>query len=152
MTVENSVLKSAIQDRVQLLNGTVFFFENFFVTEMDEGSNVDFSNSQDLITAVADHFMDGRPYGMICNRINSFSINLMDAEKFNQVSNGMVAKAVVTYSENAEKALEIENHFCMFPNKKEFKSVLEAEAWMEQQVAFFKTLDSKPILNRSHLV
>lgn len=150
MTVKNSALKSDIQNSFKLSIGTVYFFENYLLTEMDEGANVDLINGQELIYAIREHFSDGRPYGMICNRINSFSINLLDLEKLHNAANGLVARAIVTYSNQSEKAIELENHFCSFPNKKQFKSLLSAEKWVQEQLNLFKLTNKIPRLNKFH--
>ncbi len=137
MQLINSDLFSKIKNSYTIKNGIVYFFENFFVTEINEGVVQDFENSKDLIPLVDLHFGTDKPFGIISNRINSFSINLLDSEKFRERYPNAIAKAVVSYSEQTTKLFHLESHFCDV-KRKEFKCLLESEKWITNELNILK--------------
>lgn len=109
--------------------GTVYFFENYFIAEFNEGTDIDFFNFQEIHDLVQEHFGDS-PFGFISNRINSYSINLNHAELFNISYPNLKAYAVVVYKSLSEKIFELENIFFEF-NRKAFNDMNDAVKWVE---------------------
>jgi len=54
--------------------------------------------------------------------------------KFNNRENPPIVNAVVSYTENATKFFEVENHFCGSIRKK-FNTLFEAEKWVLIEIA-----------------
>lgn len=64
--------------------GSVYLFDNYIVTEFNEGVDVNFDNFQEVTDIIKNHF-GHRPFGFIANRSNSYSIDLTDSLKFNNL-------------------------------------------------------------------
>ena len=90
--------------------GDLYFFENYLVTEFNEGENVTFENFKEVAEAIKTRYGD-RPIGFISNRINSYSIDLTDAELFNNAFPNVKAYAVIVHKPMTKQIFEIENHF-----------------------------------------
>ena len=109
--------------------GILYFFERFFVGEFNEGVNINYDNFMESANLVNAHFTD-RNFGFIANRINSYSINLGDANKFNTIFPNLKAYAVVCNALFAKGIFEVENQFFSY-NRKIFKGIGEAIVWIE---------------------
>ena len=131
MKVDESTLFKQVQYSYNLVNGKVYFFENFFIMEINEGANVTYDNSKDLLELVDKHYGKDQRFGIISNRIHSYSSNLLDSDKFISHHKNAVGKAVVTYSANSSINFELEGHFCKL-KRKEFKNLYEATIWIEE--------------------
>lgn len=126
MTVKNSLISDQAQDIFKINNGYLYCFENFYISEFDEGIKLCYENNRDYLEIVALYFKD-RPFGYISNRVNSYSMDLTGCDKFLEYHKNVIAKAVVTYTENSSRFLELENYFCPIENTAEFKSLEEAK-------------------------
>ncbi|WP_178985452.1 hypothetical protein [Winogradskyella helgolandensis] len=113
--------------------GRIFLYQNYIVTEFDEGVDINFENFKELSQIIEQNFKD-QPFGFIANRINSYSINLNDAELFNKTFNNAIAYAIVAYSNRTKRIIEIESHFFKF-NKKVFHNFENALDWVEETLA-----------------
>ena len=95
----------------KLLNvklGSVYLFDNFIVTEFNEGVDINFNNFNEVTDIIKTHF-DNRPFGFIANRLNSYSIDLNDATQFNTNFPNLKAYAIVVYNSMTQGIFEIEN-------------------------------------------
>lgn len=133
MLLVNSPLNLKNKTTYKITNGLVYFFEHYYVTEINEGVALNYENSKDLIELVDIHFGDGRPFGVISNRVNSFAIDLLDSDKFKKKHNNAIGKAIVSYSETTTKFINLENYFCEF-NRKSFDCLIKAENWITEQL------------------
>ncbi|WP_262733373.1 hypothetical protein [Gaetbulibacter sp. NE] len=133
MRLTESQLKSKILKTYNLKNGIAHFFENFVVIETSEGVFSDFENSKDLISLIDLHFGTQKPFGIISNRVNSYSINILDSEKFKQRFPNAIAKAVVAYSNRTTDISKLESYFCHI-KRKDFTCLLESEKWMRKEL------------------
>lgn len=113
--------------------GNIYLFEDYFVGEFDEGVDINFENFSDITEIVKIHF-ENRPFGFISNRINSYSLNLNDADLFNAAFPNLKAYAVVIYNTLTEKVFEIENHFFNF-NRKAFTDIEESITWVKNCIS-----------------
>lgn len=132
MTIEKSPQLQSVCKHCEVGIGHLYFFDNFLVAEFNEGVNIDFeafSETKKLIQS----FYGSKPFGFIANRINSYSIVLTEASKFNNAFTNVAAYAVVTYNTLTEKIFEIENHFFDY-NRKSFKHLEEALSWVNIEV------------------
>ncbi|MBO3117597.1 hypothetical protein J4050_12620 [Winogradskyella sp. DF17] len=112
--------------------GTVYFFNNYFIAEFKEGINIDFFNFQEIHELVHNNFGNS-PFGFISNRINSYSIDLNEAQLFNESYPNLKAYAVVAYKAFTERVFELENRFFQF-RRRVFKDIDSAVAWVESQL------------------
>lgn len=130
MKVDESTFFKQVLSSYNIANGHVYFFENFYVLEINEGANVTYDNSRDLIKLVDQHYNDQK-FGIISNRIHSFSSNLLDSDKFISHHKNAVGKAVVTYSASSSINFELESHFCRLKRQK-FNNLYDAVDWIEE--------------------
>jgi hypothetical protein len=118
-----------------ILLGRLYLFDNYVVAEFKEGVDITFDNFNEVTSIIKTKFKD-KPFGFIGNRLNSYSINLRDAPKFNAYFPNLKAYAIVAYSVMTKRVFEVENHFFTF-NRKAFKNLEDATGWVE------KTLSTK---------
>ncbi|WP_338733860.1 hypothetical protein [Mangrovimonas cancribranchiae] len=137
------VLESPIAKHVEatycLEIGDFHFFENYLIAEFKQGVCVSFNDLKEVYDLLLDYYK-GDTYGFISNRINSYSIDVIDMnrhfEKLNQIS----AYAIVTYNLNTKRVLAVEDYY--FNLKRErFTSLLEASNWVANKTAFKKLIN-----------
>ncbi|MFC0604406.1 hypothetical protein [Winogradskyella pulchriflava] len=109
--------------------GDLYFFKDFFIAELNEGINITFENFYEASILIKKYYED-RPFGFISNRKNSYSIDVNDANLYQEAFPNLKAYAIVVYSSLSERIYEIENHFFKF-NRKAFKTLDEAIDWVE---------------------
>ena len=129
MIITNSQLKNKNCKRVKVELGAIYLFDNYVITNFNEGVDINFDNFYDAGITIKDHFY-GRPFGYIANRLNSYSINLNDATIFNKEFPNLKAYAVVVYNSMTERVFEIENHF-FETERNTFKSLESAVDWVK---------------------
>jgi hypothetical protein len=110
--------------------GSVYLFDNYVVTEFKEGVDVNFDNFKEVSEIIKTHF-NNKPFGFIANRLNSYSIDLTDAKKFNANFPNLEAYAIVLYNSLTQRVFEIENHFFEY-NRAAFKTLENAAEWVEE--------------------
>jgi len=110
--------------------GSVYLFDTYIVTEFNEGVDINFDNFDEVTQIIKNHY-ENRSFGFIANRLNSYSIDLTDATKFNANFPNLKAYAIVVYNTLTERVFEIENHFFEF-NREAFKTLEHAAEWVEQ--------------------
>ena len=113
--------------------GKVYVYNNFMVTEFKEGADINFKNFDELSLIIENNYKD-EPFGFIANRLNSYSINVNDAKKFNEKFTQLKGYAIITYSELTERIIEIESHFFKF-NRKVFSDFESAIPWIEDTLS-----------------
>ncbi|WP_296384578.1 hypothetical protein [Winogradskyella sp.] len=113
--------------------GSVYLFDNYVVVEFNEGVDINFNNFKEVSDIIKKQY-DDRPFGFIANRLNSYSIDLTDATKFNANFPNLKAYAIVVYNSFTQRVFEIENHFFKF-NREAFKNLENAAEWVEQTLS-----------------
>lgn len=129
MSITESPLFQKVKSFKTIDLGNLFFFENYLVVEFNEGVEINYNNFEAVRILIRNHFGDAN-FGLISNRINSYSIVITDAPLFNQCQS-LKAYATVTYNLFAEKIFNVENYFFKF-NKQNFNSLALAETWVEE--------------------
>ncbi len=130
-------LSESLIESFSIKNGKLSIFHNYCVLEIDEGTIVNFENSKDLLKHINHYYKDGRPFGIISNRTDSYSIDLSETHKFRTNKIQPVAKAVVTYNETSKRFIALENHFCKI-KRQGFPSLEKAEEWILNEVEVAK--------------
>ena len=114
--------------------GDLYFFENYLVTEFNEGENVTFKNFKEVSEAIKEHYGNS-PIGFIANRVNSYSIDLSDHKLLNNGLTNIKAYAVIVHKPMSKQIFEIENHFFNVngspSNRKSFSNIKDAMEWVE---------------------
>ncbi len=112
--------------------GTYYFYEQYFIAEVNEGEVITLKKLDDLIPLILKHYGDGKSFSYISNRINSHSIAPIDylycplntMENFN-------GYGVVTYTEACEKSIVVEQHFAKKPFY-QFSDLKDAINWTKK--------------------
>ncbi len=107
----NQIIKSVHKDI-----GNIFFFNDIVIIEFNEGVHVDINNSVEVFNEIKSYFGAARPFGVIANRINSYSVKLLDANLFREKVKNLSAYGVVGYNLAGKMNAEIENNFCLSEN------------------------------------
>jgi hypothetical protein len=128
---ESPLYKKVVSTKTTDL-GNIFFFENYLITEFNEGVEINHSNFEAVRVLIREHF-GNENFGLISNRINSYSIVITDAPLFNQCQS-LKAYATITYNHFAEKVIDVENYFFKF-NKQNFNSLTNAKTWVEETLS-----------------
>lgn len=142
MKVLDSPLSKNVQATYCLDIGDFHFFNNFIVAEFKQGAFVSFSDFNEIYDLSLE-FYNTKPYGFISNRVNSYSINLLDIKDNKYKLEQLHAYAIVTYNHNAKRMLAIENYYFGI-KRKSFNSLLEAAQWINKKV-MVKSKDIKKI-------
>lgn len=114
--------------------GTYYFYDQYFVSEINEGEVITLEKLDDLIPLVIKHYGDGKPFTYISNRINSHSITPLDYLNcpLNAMEN-FKGYGVVAYNKNCKISLEIEKHFAKRPFH-QFDDLKSAINWTGKQL------------------
>ncbi|OUR90766.1 hypothetical protein A9Q87_12485 [Flavobacteriales bacterium 34_180_T64] len=132
MTVLDSPLSKNVQATYCLDIGDFHFFDNFIVAEFKQGSYVSFNDFKEIFD-LSREFFEGKPSGIISNRVNSYSINLLDIVENRDKLAQLSAYAIVTYSHNTKRMLAIEDYY--HNSKRErFNSLIDAAKWMTKEL------------------
>lgn len=113
--------------------GSIFFNDTYVITNFSEGVDINLNNFESVGNYIKSHF-NGRDFGYIANRENSYSINIAQATIFNEAFPNLKAYAVVAYNPITEKVFEIEDRFFAF-NRKSFRSLDSAIEWVEHTLS-----------------
>lgn len=118
--ISNHILKTKKKEL-----GTIFFFNHIAVVEFNEGVHIDINNSIDFFDEFKSYFGNSRPFGVIANRIYSYSVKLMDVDLFRNQANNLCAYAVVGHNPASKMNAKIENNFCI-SEKIDYDTLYEA--------------------------
>ncbi|MEY8849158.1 hypothetical protein AB9K26_10090 [Psychroserpens sp. XS_ASV72] len=113
--------------------GSIFFNDTYVITNFSEGIDINHNNFESVGNYIKSHF-NGRDFGYIANRENSYSINITQANIFNEAFPNLKAYAVVAYNLITERVFEIEDRFFEF-NRKSFRSLDSAVEWVEKTLS-----------------
>ncbi len=78
MLVAESKLKHELQDVYILSTGMFYFFDDFIISEMNEGVHFNWEAAQDIIELALNHYGSDSKISYISNRVNSYSIEAQD--------------------------------------------------------------------------
>lgn len=112
MKIAESDFSSHIIESVQKELGSIFFFKHIAVIEFNEGAHIDINNSSEFFDELIRYYGYSRPFGVIANRTNSYSVKLLDADLFVKKIKNQFYYAVVGHNMASIMNAEIENRFC----------------------------------------
>lgn len=116
MTILESNIALHVLKQTQSEIGNLYFFEHIAVVEFNEGTHVDLVSTRPLIYELFDYFGSSIPFGLIANRVNSYSISLLDSKDIKLIFPNLVAYGVVSHNEAGRMNAEIESQFCSLEN------------------------------------
>ena len=104
--------------------GSLYFYDNVVVSEINEDAHVSLDVGEEHMELIQNHFGD-KPFIYLSNRVNEFSTNAIDFEKFCNIFPNMKAFLTVYYNQFTYKSLFFEKQFCKTPYF-DFKNLTEA--------------------------
>lgn len=132
MKVEASPLSGKILKKDKTKLGELYFFENFVVSEIYEGSHVDIKSAQEVFKIIDSVYGENTPFGYISNRVNKFSISLLDSKKINsEMSSNLSYYCSVTYNHIDKMNADLEKKFCPRPFMN-FSDLQSCVNWIEE--------------------
>ncbi len=125
MKIIESDFQNQIQAFVQNKLANIFFFNHIAVIEMNEGVHFNSTNA-DLITNELNAFFGpSRPFGVVANRINSYSVDLIDTPIYREKIKNLRAYGVVGHDKASKMNAKIESNFCI-SDKVDYDSIYDA--------------------------
>jgi hypothetical protein len=112
MTIIDSNVGSQILKQEQSEAGILHFFNHIAVVEFYEGLHVDLISGRKIINDLMNYFGTTKPFGLIANRVNSYSISLLETTEVKSIFPNMVAYGVVSHNEAGRMNALIESSFC----------------------------------------
>lgn len=112
MGVEYTELASKIIDQNSTAFGVTHFFKDIAVIEFNEGTHIDLKAVNPTLMSIKKHYGNSRPFGIIANRINSYSISILDLKKARQKLPNLSAYGIVSYTDATHMNAKIESSFC----------------------------------------
>lgn len=112
--------------------GNVYLYDNYVITEFDEGTDITFKSFSDVADILKIHFKN-KPFGFIADRVNSYALDINDAHLYHKTFPHLKAYAVVAYKPMTHHIFEIENRFFKF-NRKAFNTLEKAIDWVNNEL------------------
>jgi hypothetical protein len=132
MTFLNSKLKDHVMDTHVLDIGTLYFLEHIAIVEFNDGVHLTIENSKPVFSAIEDYF-NHNEFGLIANRVNSYSIHPLEMQQIKDVYPNLGAYAVVATDKASKMSAEIENSFCQ-THDINFDNLYEAVEMVSQRL------------------
>lgn len=130
MRIEESSFEGKLQEYHLLDFGTIYFFENIIVSEINEGTIFSIKLAEIILELGNKHYDPKKNVVYISNRVNSYSVKPTDWIKINNKFKNLVGIGVVNYTNFSRSIFAIEKMF----SKRTFlgfNSLYEALEWAE---------------------
>ncbi|KAA5825750.1 hypothetical protein FPF71_07520 [Algibacter amylolyticus] len=125
MKILESEFSEQITKFVENEVGYIYFFNHIAVVEINEGVHLDINNAPKIINELNKYFKETMPYGVVANRINSYSVNLVHVPLIRKMAKNLYAYGVVGHDLAGKMNAAIENDFCK-ADKVEYDSLFDA--------------------------
>jgi hypothetical protein len=112
MRIANTNLAPQIIKQTESEVGMVHFFNHLAVVEFNEGAHIDLSTVKKTLKDIIDYFGQSKPFGIITNKVNSYSISLLDTKYARQALPNLTAYGIVSYNSASRMSAGIESSFC----------------------------------------
>ena len=116
MTITNSNVAQQIVKQEQSDAGTIHFFNHIAVVEFKEGIHADLITGRHLLDAIMTYFGNSKPFGIVANRINSYSIALLETQEVRSIFPNLMAYGIVSHDAAGRMNADIESQFCTSEN------------------------------------
>ncbi len=138
MRINELLLDQEVEKVYHLDIGTLNFFSNYLVSEINEGVTLGAKNIVKITDLVKNHFDESDIFGYISNRINPYAIIPTD---LHLMSNGFKSPpkiAIVNYSQRALQVAGYERKF--WPTGVSFfRNLPLAVSWVSNEVSLVKS-------------
>lgn len=132
MTKSDKAPSNDLKKKYSLDIGTFYFYEKYIVGEFKEGILVTIDNFKKVHKLALEHY-NNEPYGYISNRINSYTINVLNFINHEEIFQKLIAYAIVSYNNITTSTVNYENYY-FNTHRKQFKNLNEATLWVENEV------------------
>lgn len=121
--------KSLNYKKVELDFGVYYLFDNFFITEVNEGEHFDYPKLNMLLSSLRAHYGSHKRLAYIANRIHSYSIDPVLWSYFDEDDSILIAAAIVIYRDSTYLNANIEKQLASIPIKRA-QSLNDALNWV----------------------
>lgn len=125
MKILESDFSNQIVEFVQNKLGNIFFFNHIAVVELNEGVHFNLKNAPIIINELKAYFGDTKPFGVVANRVNSYSVDLLDTPKYREEVKNLQSYGVVGHDLASKMNATMENDFCA-AEKVDYDSIYDA--------------------------
>ncbi|KJD34198.1 hypothetical protein PW52_13460 [Tamlana sedimentorum] len=113
MKIKDSDIRKHILKSIKNELGYMHFLNHIAVIEFNEGVHVELNNTKALFNELKTYFGIKKPFGVVANRVNSYSIKLLDIPAFRAQITNLRAYAVVGHDPAGIMNAAIESNFCL---------------------------------------
>lgn len=121
--------------KIEFPFGNYYLFDNFVISELDEGVHFDWDKILDVIAALMDNYGDEIEIAYISNRVHSYSIEPQLWYRFHSEYNFIIATATVAYNDFGYINASIEKQFAKISLKR-CEDLAAAISWVKQLKEF----------------
>ena len=130
MRIEESNFEGKLQEYHVFDFGTIYFFDNIVVSEINEGVVFSYQTALSVFEFAKEHYHPEQKIVYLSNRINSYSVKPTDWIKVNNKFQNLIGIGIVHYNNFYKSIFNIEKLF----SKREFRgfdNLDEALYWAE---------------------
>ena len=95
------------------------------MVEIHEGMHFNIKNASLIINEFTSYFGQSQPYGVVANRVYSYSVDLLNTQNYKEQAKNLYAYGVVGYDLAGKMNSELENDFCI-SDKGDYDNLQEA--------------------------
>ena len=78
--------------------------------------HIDINNVSQIHKKLSSFYGPSRPFGILANRVNSYSIDLLDLNSFKQIMDNLCAYGIISHNLASAMNADIESKFCSREN------------------------------------
>ncbi|MEP0265749.1 hypothetical protein [Dokdonia sp.] len=108
MYLTESIISTEVKKVHNLKKGTLYVFDNFIVSEFNEGIILDFDCIVEVYHYLNLYSKNKHNFGYISNRIHQYTVKVTDFMKANVLAQKMYPSAVVAYDEASKNTFKFE--------------------------------------------
>lgn len=114
MKIDKTELATKIEKQAPTEFGVTHFLKDLAIIEFNEGTHIDLKAVKPTLKAIKKHYGSSKPFGIVANRVNSYSISLLDLKKARKKLPNLAAYGIVSYNKATRMNAEIESSFCQW--------------------------------------
>jgi hypothetical protein len=133
MRILESDFSNQIIEFVQNKLGSIFFFNHIAVVELNEGIHFNVNNAPLIIDELKSYFGETKPFGVVANRVNSYSVDLLSTPTYREKVSNLKAYGVVGHDLASKMNATMENDFCI-SEKVDYDTIYDAINYVYNRV------------------
>ncbi|WP_299887983.1 hypothetical protein [uncultured Lacinutrix sp.] len=147
MRIADSNLADLIEDIHVSEYGNYYFFDDFIISEINEGVLYNWAAAQDAIEAAYKHYGENPSICYITNRVNNYSVKPLDWIKFFSSKNKLNGYAIVSYTERGWVNAVVEKLF-LKTRVERFFDLYDAISWAKKVNSSIKNTEENNAANK----